>query len=98
MILARVIGNCVSTVKHPVYEGQTVLVVQAVKADGKTPIGREFLACDSVQAGEGDLVLCAREGNTARQILGSDDDPFHSVVVGIVDAIDGPAGQVSGPG
>ena len=87
MILGRVIGNSVSSVQHRVYDGTTVLVVRPVKFDGKTPNGPVFLACDSVQAGEGDLVLCAREGNTARQILGGDDDPFHSVVLGIVDDI-----------
>ena len=50
-------------------------------------VGAEFLAVDSVQAGPGDLVLCAREGNTARQILGKASDPFHSVVVGVVDEV-----------
>ena len=85
MILCRVIGNSVSTVQHKVYNGMKVLVVRTVKMDGKKPNGDVFLACDSVQAGEGDLVLCAREGNTARQILGGDDGPLHSVVMGIVD-------------
>lgn len=87
MILSRVIGNAVATVKHPVYIGKTVLICRPVKADGRTPHGHVFLACDSVQAGVGDLVLCAREGNTARQILGNDEDPLHAVVVGIVDDI-----------
>ncbi|MCK6506865.1 EutN/CcmL family microcompartment protein [Myxococcota bacterium] len=87
MILCRVLGNCVSTVTHPVYVGRKVMVVQPVDTDGRTPLGDEFLAVDSVQAGEGDLVLCAREGNTARQILGNDDDPLHAVVMGIVDEV-----------
>jgi microcompartment protein CcmK/EutM len=88
MILCRVVGNSVATVQHEVYRNKTVLVVQPVAVDGKTPKGSSFLACDSVQAGVGDLVLCAREGNTARQILGKDTDPLHSVVLGIVDAVD----------
>jgi microcompartment protein CcmK/EutM len=87
MILCRVLGNAVSTVKHPAFVGHTVLVVQPVGTDGKTPKGSSFLAADSVQAGEGDLVLCAREGNTARQILGSDADPHHAVVLGVVDEV-----------
>ena len=99
MILGRVVGNVVSTVKHPVYEGQTVLVIQPVATDTHTPKGREFLACDAAQAGVGDLVMCAREGNTARQILGGPDDPFHAVVVGVVDQIsDGSAPHVEQPG
>ncbi len=98
MILCRVVGNAVSTVKHPVYEGHTVLVVEPVKADGATALASSFLAVDSVQAGVGDLVLCAREGNTARQILGSDEDPFHAVVLAVVDAIEHPGGFTKGPG
>ena len=88
MILCRVIGNSVSTVKHPAFDGHIVLVCQPVQPDGHTPVGSEFLACDAVQAGPGDLVLAAREGNTARQILGSATDPHHAVVLGIVDMID----------
>lgn len=88
MILCRVIGNSVSTVKHPAFDGHIVLVCQPVDTDGHTPLGREFLACDAVQAGPGDLVLAAREGNTARQILGTASDPHHAVVLGIVDSVD----------
>ncbi|MBJ94532.1 MAG: hypothetical protein CMP23_08655 [Rickettsiales bacterium] len=87
MILARVIGNVVSSVQHPVYDGRTLLLCQPVQGDGSTPRLRAFIAVDSVQAGEGDLVLCAREGNAARQVLGSSEDPFHSVVLGIVDEV-----------
>jgi microcompartment protein CcmK/EutM len=62
-----------------------------VQADGVTKRLRAFLAVDSVQAGEGDLVVVAREGNAARQVLGTDRDPFHAVVLGIVDEVDVPA-------
>ena len=98
MILCRVLGNSVSTVKHPCYEGHKVLVVQPVSSAGESALGASFLAVDSVQAGIGDLVLCAREGNTARQILGNDEDPFHSVVLAIVDAIDRDGELTLGPG
>lgn len=87
MILCRVTGNAVSTVKHPAYVGKIVLTCQPVQADGITRLGRAFLAVDSVQAGEGDLVVVAREGNAARQVLGTSEDPFHSVILGIVDEI-----------
>lgn len=87
MILCRVIGNSVSSVKLPVYEGRKVMVCQPVATDTHTPNGRVFLAIDSVQAGPGDLVLAAREGNTARQLLGGDEDPLHAVILGIVDQV-----------
>lgn len=88
MILCRVLGNAVSTVIHPVYQGQKVMVVQPIEPDGR-PRGTSFLSIDSVQAGEGDIVLVSREGNSARQILGTRQDPFHSVIHAIVDVVDG---------
>ena len=87
MILGRVVGTVVSTVQHPVYVGKTVLIVQPVEPDAQTPAGSEFLSVDAVQAGVGDLVLASREGNASRQILGRPDDPFHSVILAIVDEV-----------
>ncbi len=79
-------GNMVSTVKHPSFEGHSILIVQPVDEEGNDK-GNSFLASDNCQAGPGDVVLCSREGNTARQLLGTMDDPFHSVIVGVVDQV-----------
>ena len=87
MILARVKGNVVSTLKHPCFKGHKVLIVQPIDEKGND-IGKSFLSCDTVQAGPGDTVLVQQEGNTARQLLGTKDDPFHSVIVGVVDKVD----------
>lgn len=91
MILCRVLGNAVSSIMHPVYEGKSVLVVEPISPKGRA-IGPSFLSIDSVQAGEGDIVLVSREGNTARQILGTKQDPLHSVIHAIVDFIEGDLG------
>jgi len=86
MILARVIGNVVATAKHPAYAGHKMMIVQPVDNEG-SDIGTAFLACDAVQAGAGDVVMVQQEGNSARQLLGNKDDPFHSVICGIVDQV-----------
>lgn len=86
MILGRVKGNVVATVKYPCFEGHRMLIIQPIDENGDDK-GDSFLACDNVQAAPGDVVLVEREGNTARQLLGTPDDPFHSVIVGIVDKI-----------
>lgn len=86
MILCRVLGNAVSPVQHPSYEGRIVLVCKPISDTGASA-GPAFLAVDAVQAGEGDRVLVAREGNAARQILGESSDPFHSVVLAVVDEV-----------
>lgn len=87
MFLCRVKGSVTATIKHSSYKGLKVLVCQPITSDGKDK-GDSFLACDAVQAGAGDIVLAAREGNTARQILGNDNDPLHAVIVGVVDSVD----------
>jgi ethanolamine utilization protein EutN len=87
MKLARVIGNVVATQKHPCFKGHKMLIVQPVDETGKD-ISQSFLSCDTVNSGPGDIVLVEQEGNAARQLLGTRDDPFHSVIVGIVDKVD----------
>jgi len=86
LILGRVIGTVVSTVKHSEYKGLKLLVVQPVGTDGAAR-GDSFLAVDDVQAGVGDTILAIREGNGARQIFGRKDSPIRAVIVGIVDQI-----------
>lgn len=90
MRLCRVLGNVVSTVKHPVYDGRKLMVVQQVDPQG-SDLGASFLAVDQVQAGPGDTVLVMSEGNGVRQILGAGDQvPIRSLIVGIVDEVDVP--------
>lgn len=84
MILCRVKGNVVASAKHSSFDGHRVLIVQPLDESGDDK-GDSFLAQDSVQACSGDTVLVAREGNCARQVLGKDEDPFHAVIMGIVD-------------
>ncbi|MGQ9472792.1 MAG: EutN/CcmL family microcompartment protein [Candidatus Caldatribacteriaceae bacterium] len=87
MILARVVGNVVSTVKLPVFQGLKIMIVQPLNGDGH-PRGQAFLAFDTVQAGIGDVVLVLDEGNSARTILQDPQAPIRAMVVGIVDEIE----------
>lgn len=87
MKICRVVGPVVSTAKHPAYQGHKLLAVQPLDESGRDS-GRSFLAVDTVQAGESDRVLVLTEGNGVRQILGGT-PPIRSVIVGIVDQVDG---------
>ncbi|MCK6571482.1 EutN/CcmL family microcompartment protein [Myxococcota bacterium] len=89
MRLARVRGTVVATIKHPAYEGRTLLLCQPLGPDGR-PKGDQVVAVDRVQAGEGDLVLILTEGNGVRQLVGPQAGPIRSLVVGIVDEVDLP--------
>jgi len=86
MILAKVIGHVVSTIKLNVFKGFKLLLVQPVDADGK-PKGKVLLVLDTVQAGIGDMVLVMDEGNSARAIVGDSFAPIRSLIVGIVDEV-----------
>ena len=91
MVLCKVLGPVVSTVKHPAFNGLKLLVVQPVDAVGAFA-GKSFLAVDRVsQAGEGDTVLVLREGSGIRQIFGLPKEaklPIRSLIVGVVDQVD----------
>jgi ethanolamine utilization protein EutN len=90
MILGRVSGNVVATIKHEAYAGRKVMLVQPIDERGKDA-GAEFIAVDNAQAGIGDIVLVLREGNGVRQILVGDIKatlPILETIVAIVDEVD----------
>ena len=86
MILARVLGSVVSSVKHPGLQGRTVFAVQPIESDGSAS-GDSFLAVDHAQAGPGDTVVILREGNGIRRVLGDAKSPVRCLIVGVVDAV-----------
>ena len=87
MILADVVGTITATVKHPVYHGRALMVLQPVDETGND-LGEEILAVDTVQAGVGDRVLALREGNGVGQVLGTGRVAIRSIIVGIVDEVE----------
>ena len=92
MKLAKVVGTVVSTIKSPIFEQRALLVVDLLEPDGR-PTGGYLLALDTVGAGAGETVLVLDEGSSARQIVGASFGPLRTVIVGIVDAVEGPAGR-----
>lgn len=87
MKLAKVIGNIQSTVKHPCYTGHKIMIVQPLN-ENLANDGATFLAVDFAQAGPGDIVLVAVEGNASRQLFMDDGAPVHSVIEGVVDHVE----------
>lgn len=87
MKIGRVIGRVWATAKDPHLESRKILLVRPVDLDGRAK-GEAYLAVDSVDAGAGETVLVLDEGNSAGQVLGLDQPPIRTVVVGVVDAVD----------
>lgn len=89
MFLARVVGEVVATIKHPHLASQRLLLVSPERTEGR-PQAPSVIAVDTVDAGIGDRVLVADEGNTAAQVLGKPRGPVRTVIVGVVDETDLP--------
>jgi ethanolamine utilization protein EutN len=90
MIIGTVRGNIVSTINHPFYTGQKLLVVEKEDFAGKP--GGYLIAIDGgVDAGVGERVLIVDEGNSARQVVGDANAPVRSIIVGVVDRVDADA-------
>ncbi len=86
MLIARVIGTTVSTIKDEKITGQKLLIVQQTDETGKS-IGKPFVAVDTVNAGAGDLVLTA-SGSSARQTTITKDRPVDAVIMAVIDSLE----------
>lgn len=85
MKLARVVGNVVSTIQAPAFDGHRLLLCDYLD-EHDTATGKQVIAVDAVGAGAGERVLILDEGNSARQVLADPSAPIRAVVAGIVDA------------
>ena len=86
MILGRVQGQVVATIKHPAYANRRMLLLDRIDSEGRE-LGGYLVAVDAVDAGVGQTVLVIDEGNSARQVVGDPTAPIRSVIVGIVDEV-----------
>ena len=87
MLLGKVIGNVVATVKNSRYEGARVMVVQPINPDG-TARGNTMLALDSVDSGAGDIVIVVQEGwGASTAATGEPGAAIDSAIVGVVDFV-----------
>ena len=86
MILARVTGNVVGTIKHPSFEGRALMIVQPISETG-ADVGSTMHAVYHAQAGPGDVVLVLSEGGGIRQIIQDRSSPIRALIVGIVDQV-----------
>lgn len=88
MLLARVIGNVVSTQKNQRYEGTRAMLCRQVTPEGED-MDYTCIALDSVNAGEGDIVIIAQEGWSASTAsTGKPGAAIDSAIVGVVDYVD----------
>lgn len=86
MLIARVIGTAVSTIKEETLLGSKLLVLRQTDEHGE-PFGKPYVAVDTVNAGEGDLVLTAH-GSSGRQTTITKDRPVDAVIMAVLDSLE----------
>jgi microcompartment protein CcmK/EutM len=87
MLLGRVIGDVVSTIKEPCLDGRKVLWVQPLGLDNR-PYGNAVLSLDVIGAGPGETVLVLEEGSGAQEVCKvKGPSPIGSAIVAIVDSV-----------
>ena len=87
MMLAKVIGTVVCTVKFPTLEGRKLLLLQPVTKDG-VPKGKTMVGLDAVGAGVGETVYWCRGREAA--LAFNPEVVSDCSIVGIVDEISVP--------
>ncbi len=86
MLIARVIGTVISTIKDEKLTGRKLLIVRQTDETG-SPVGKSYVAIDTVDAGVGDLVLTA-SGSSARQTNITRDTPVDAVIMAMLDSME----------
>lgn len=85
MLIAKVMGSAVATLKHDLLKTTKLLLVSPADVKGNVA-GEPFLAVDLVGAGEGELVIVS-QGSSARVATGQGSSPADAAIVGILDSL-----------
>jgi microcompartment protein CcmK/EutM len=88
MLLGRIIGNVVCTMKDPALLGQKLLIVQPLDRKGRDK-GRPIIALDAVGAGAGETIYWCRGKEASFPFLPAN-LPTEATIVGIVDSVNIP--------
>jgi microcompartment protein CcmK/EutM len=87
MVLARVVGNVVSTRKEPKIEGIKFLMLEKINPETMQGLGDYVVAMDGVGANVGEIVFYVA-GSSARMTSVTEGKPADATISAIVDAID----------
>jgi microcompartment protein CcmK/EutM len=86
MLLGKIVGNAVATIKTPELTGVKLLVVQPLNRSLE-PIDKLQVAADATQAGVGDIVFMVR-AREASLALEQKFVPVDLAALGVVDTVD----------
>ena len=85
MLIARVVGTAVATIKDEKLKDRKLLICRQTDEAGNAT-GKPFVAIDTLDAGEGELVLTA-SGSSARQTEITKNTPVDAVIMAVIDSL-----------
>jgi len=86
MLIAKVIGTTISTIKDKTLTGRKLLILRQADETG-TPFGKPYVAVDTLDAGIGDLVLTAH-GSSGRMTEITQNRPVDAVIMAVIDHLE----------
>jgi len=86
MLIAKVIGTTVSTIKDEKLTGRKLLILRQTDETG-VPFGKPYVAVDTLDAGISDLVLTAH-GSSGRQTTQTSNSPVDAVIMAVIDHLE----------
>jgi microcompartment protein CcmK/EutM len=86
MLIAKVIGTTISTIKDEKLTGRKLLIMRQADETG-TPFGKPYVAVDTLDAGIGDLVLTAH-GSSGRMTDLTQNRPVDAVIMAVIDHLE----------
>jgi len=86
MLISRVIGTTVSTIKDETLTGRKLLILRQADVNGE-PFGKPYVAVDTLDAGIGDLVLTAH-GSSGRMTEITQNRPVDAVIMAVIDHLE----------
>lgn len=86
MLIAKVIGTTISTIKDEKLTGRKLLILRQTDETG-APFGKPYVAVDTLDAGVGDLVLTAH-GSSGRMTDLTQNRPVDAVIMAVIDHLE----------
>lgn len=83
MLISKIVGTTVSTIKDEQLTGRKLLILRQVDESGEV-FGKPYVAVDTLDAGVGDLVLTAH-GSGGRQTAITKNSPVDAVIMAVID-------------
>jgi ethanolamine utilization protein EutN len=84
MLMCRVEGSAISTIRHPSLKGWRLLVCQPVNDEGESD-GLPILCLDCLGAGIGERVIATSDGKSVREKMGDPLSPARYMLIAILD-------------